>query len=439
MDLAPDKPTHGRFGAQLFHYNRLRQRPWLGAGLAALLCTVCSGLSSGAQAASAYRGRLLAQGLDNPRGLLVRGSRVLVSEAGSGPKPGSSGAPCFQSGSGATLCQGDSGAIGAWDTRSGIYSRLITGLPSLAQSSGSEGTGIADLTWHDTHGLVGVFGLGGDPNQSTVSQLSSLFGQVVSIDLATRQVTPRSNLAAYEKTNNPDQNPTDVNSNPYAIQAFAGKLFATDAGSNTLLTIDPSSPDPSGNYPITSHYVFPKVDMTLGPPFRSPAVPFEASAVPTGLTADPLNQVLSIGEFTGFPFQPGAASVFSLASASTTPSQELTGFSLISDVAAGADGSLYVLEYANNFFRSFLGGSVWRVNPAGVRKQIITGLIQPTGLAVDPNGIIYVSDNADGTDGELWQFTAVPGPLPWLGAGVAWSQSRVLRRRLRQSRRCRLR
>lgn len=397
------------------------------------------GLDTGVQAAPAYRGRLLAKGLDNPRGLLVQGSRVLVSEAGSGPKPGSSSGPCIVAGSNATLCQGESGAIGAWNPRTGRYSRLITDLPSLARSDGNEGTGIADLTWDATYGLVGVFGLGGDPSQATVSQLSPLFGQVVTIDLETGRLTPRSNLAAYEKANNPDRDANDINSNPYAIQSLAGKLFATDAGGNTLLTIDPSSPDSSGNFPIISHHVFPKVDVTLGPPFRSPSGPYKASAVPTGLTADPSHQVLSIGEFTGFPFEPGAASVFSLAAAATTPSQEITGFSLISDVAAGANGSLYVLEYANNFFRSLLGGSIWRVDPAGVRSQIITGLIQPTGLAVDSNGIIYVSHNADGTEGELWQFTAVPGPLPWLGAGVAWCHSRVLRRRLRQSCRRRLR
>ena len=385
-----------------------------------------------AQANPAYRQRLLATGLANPRGLLVHENRVLVSEAGSGAAAGSVGGTCIVGGAGSSLCAGATGAIGAWDRLTNSYSRLVTGLPSLAQSDGSEGTGIADFTWHDSIGLIGVFGLGGDPRQPAVSLLSPLFGQVVSIDLTTGQLTPRSNLAAYEKTLNPDGPTGDVNSNPYAIQSFAGKLFVTDAGGNTLLTVDPSSTGPDGTFPISNHVVFPKIDVTLGPPFRATPILYPASAVPTGLTVNLLSDQLQIGELSGFPFEAGSAAVFSLGAAVTAPVQALTGFSLISDVAAGADGSLYVLEYASNFFNPIGGGSLWRVNDRGERSQIITGLTQPTGLAVDPSGIIYIANNADGTAGQLLQFEPVPGPPALLGAWAAWSRSRHLRRRLRQ-------
>lgn len=389
-------------------------------------------LIQAAEAAQPYKMRLLAQGLNNPRGLLVDGPRVLVSEAGSGPPSGSSGSPCIVAGSGFTLCQGLTGAIGAWDSLSGSYSRLITGLPSLARSDGTEGTGIADLTWHGPTGLVGVFGLGGDPSQPSASLLSPLFGQVVTIDLATGQLTPRSNLAAYEKTVNPDGNIKDINSNPYAIQSFLGQLYATDSGGNTLLAIDPSSSDPGGNFPIVSHYVFPRIDVTLGPPFiPGPPVPYKTAPVPTGLAAKVLGTQLNIGEFTGVPFEAGSASVFSFDATATTPTQNFTGFTMITDVAAGADGSLYILEYARNIFTPIGTGSVWRIGPDALRSQIITGLTQPTGLAVDASGALYVANNADGTQGELLQFTPVPGPLPLLGAWAAWRRSRGLRQRRR--------
>jgi hypothetical protein len=425
----------GKFNSLTWWLLRLRRSgrpvgPSLNFGTMALVSLAIIVLSLAAQAAPAYRGRLLTQGLANPRGLLVDGPRLLVSEAGSGPQPGSSGSPCITPRQHVVLCEGATGAIGAWDRLTGSYSRLITGLPSLAQSNGSEGTGIADLAWHDSS-LMGVFGLGANPGMPAVSQLSPLFGQVVQIDLTSQVLTPRSNLAAYEKMNNPDGDADDVNSNPYAIASFAGKLFATDAGGNTLLTIDPSASDPSGLFPITNNYVFPKVDVTLGPPFIPAPEPDKASAVPTGLTVDHLNRKLKIAELTGFPFEAGAASTFSLSTNATVPSQDATGFSMISDVAAGPDGSLYILEYANNFFQPVGGGSVWLIDPAGVRSQIITGLTQPTGLAVDPYGVLYVSNNADGIQGELLQFTPVPGPLPLLGAWAAWSHSRRLRRRLR--------
>ncbi|MEB3362112.1 MAG: ScyD/ScyE family protein [Synechococcaceae cyanobacterium] len=390
-------------------------------------------LIQAAEAAQAYKVRLLAQGLNNPRGLLVHGPRVLVSEAGSGPQSGSSGSPCILAGSGATLCQGLTGAIGAWDSLSGSYSRLITGLPSLAESNGTEGTGIADLTWHGSTGLVGVFGLGGDPNQPSASLLSPLFGQVVTIDLASGQLTPRSNLAAYEKTVNPDSNTKDINSNPYAIQSFGNQLYATDAGGNTLLAIDPSSSDPGGNFPVTSHFVFPRIDVMLGPPFiPGPPVPYKAAAVPTGLAAKVLGTQLNIGEFTGVPFEAGSASVFSLDATATAPTQDLTGFTMITDVAAGDDDSLYILEYASNLFQRAPSGSIWLVDPTGARSQIITGLFKPTGIAVGPGGVLYVTNNADGTEGELLQFTPVPGPLPLFGAWAAWLRSRGLRQRRRQ-------
>ena len=127
--------------------------------------------------------------------------------------------------------------------------------------------------------------------------------------------------------------------------------------------------------PITDQFVFPKVDVTIGLPFVTKSAPYEASAVPTGLSLNPTSNSLHIGEFTGFPFEQGSATVFSRSAApSAIPMKEWTGFSLITDVAAGADGSLFVLEYASNFFKSAGGGSIWRVAPGGNRSQIISGL-----------------------------------------------------------------
>lgn len=408
--------------------NHGRERRFLRAGVAVLIGLLSPMLAGEAHASPAYRARILASGLANPRGLLVNDQRVLVSEAGSGAAAAPGTGPCITSGSRASICQGFTGAIGSWDPRRNTYVRLITGLPSLAQADGSEGTGIADLSWNSSLGLVGVFGLGGDPRQPNVDLLDPLFGHVVSIDLATGQLQPRSNLAAYERQTNPDGNSADFNSNPYAIQAFSNKLFVSDAGANTLLTIDPSSVDPSGNFPIVSHFVFPRINITNGPPFTT-------SSVPTGLTVISQNNSLNIGEFTGFPFEPRSASVFSLVDGvNTSPSQSLTGFSLITDLAAGDDGSLYVMEYATSYFRSINTGSIWRVAPNGSRRQIITGLSNPAGLAVGEGGVLYVANNADGLNGELLQFSPVPGPLPLLAAGAAWIRSRSLRWRLRQAR-----
>ncbi|MEB3199193.1 MAG: ScyD/ScyE family protein [Synechococcaceae cyanobacterium] len=389
-------------------------------------------LAPSVESAPAYRQRVLANGLLNPRGITLDGNRLLVSEAGAGGLRKNDGSNCITSGAGAEICSGFTGAIGAWDRTTQTYTQLVKGLPSLARANGSEGTGIADLLPGGPTGLLGVFGLGGNPGQPNVATLgSNLFGQVVSIELGTGTIQARSNLAAYELANDPDgQGPS---SNPYALAALAGRLFATDAGGNTLLTLDSTPAPGDGSFAILSNFVFPTLSVT--PPPFPPGLPnpFPANPVPTGLAVNPLTNRLLIAELAGFPFVPGSANIFS-SNGLTSPSQALSGFTSITDIATGPDGSLYVLEYASDFFNPVANGSIWRVDSGGTRERLIDGLTQPTGLAVADDGTLYVTNNADSLQGELREYRPeVPGPLPLLGAAVAWGQARRLRRRLSRS------
>ncbi len=242
---------------------------------------------------------------------------------------------------------------------------------------------------------------------------------MVSVDLGTGTIQARSNLAAFERSYNPDG--LGYNSNPYALQLFAGKLYATDAGGNTLLSLDPT-PDPGdGTFAILDNFVFPRLPVTTAP--------FLAEPVPTGLAVNPTSGQLLTTELGGYPFQPGSANIFATDGVNPT-TQALTGFSSITDIAAAADGTLYVLEYSNAFLDPNGIGSIWRVDPNGSRERVITGLSQPTGLAVATDGSLYVTNNADSLQGELLEFRPeVPGPLPLLGAAAAWNQARRLRRR----------
>ena len=395
--------------------------------LAALAIAGLGALPMAAQAGPSYQQRLLTNGLLNPRGITFVGNRLLVSEAGAGGPRQTNGSNCIISGSFQEICSGFSGAIGAWDLSSQTYARLLNGLPSLAQANGSEGTGIADLALGGPTGLLGVFGLGGNPGQPNVANLGSpLFGQVVSIDLGSSTLQARSNLAAYELANNPDGRA--LNSNPYALQLFQGKLYAIDAGGNTLLTLDPN-PSGSGSMAILNHFVFPTLSVTPGPFPPNLPNPSIAEPVPTGLTINPISQQLLIGELAGFPFVPGSANIFA-SDGTSPPTQALSGFSSITDIASAADGSLYVLEYTDNFFSANGVGSIWRVDGNGHRERLIGGLKEPTSLAVAADGSLYVTNNADSLQGELLEFRPVaPGPLPLLGVAAAWSQARRLRRR----------
>lgn len=390
--------------------------------LAALLAPV-------AQASPLYTSRVLANNLANPRGLLVRGDRLLVSEAGSGGPALAGNSNCITSGAQTTLCSGLTGALGSWNLTTQTYTRVLTGLPSLAQANGTEGTGLADLTSGGPTGLLGVFGFGGAPVTNDPALLgSNLFGQVVSIDLSTSTLQPRANLSAYEGLNNPDK--TDVISNPYALQTFGGKLYATDAGGNTLLTLG-LTPDPiNGSLPIESAFAFPPIPITPPPIPPGAPDPFPASAVPTGLTVNPSTNTLLIGEFGGYPFKPGSSSVYA-SDGLSSPVPSLSGFTSITDVAADSAGNTYVLEYTSFLFAPNATGSIWRVSAGGGRERIIDGLKQPTSLALGTDGLLFVSQQADGLQGQLVEYRPVPAPLPLLGGAVAWRQARRLRRRVR--------
>jgi sugar lactone lactonase YvrE len=72
------------------------------------------------------------------------------------------------------------------------------------------------------------------------------------------------------------------------------------------------------------------------------------------------------------------------------------GFTNVTDVAFGPDGSLYVLEIATNGLLSEdPTGALIRVRPDGSRETIASeGLVTPTGLAVGHRGEFYVSNRA---------------------------------------------
>jgi hypothetical protein len=185
-------------------------------------------------------------------------------------------------------------------------------------------------------------------------------------------------LGAYEAAANPDEGALDTN--PYGILALPGKVVYTDAGGNSLNQV-------AANGTITTLAVFDRVPRT-GPG------PTSVQAVPTSVALGPDGNYY-VGVLTGGPFTVGIASVYRVPAAGGTPVAVYTGFTNIIDVAFGPDGSLYVLEIAQNAIPNFgAGGRLVRIAPDGTQTTILAGppLIAPGGVAVGKDGALYVTN-----------------------------------------------
>jgi hypothetical protein len=103
------------------------------------------------------------------------------------------------------------------------------------------------------------------------------------------------------------------------------------------------------------------------------------------------------------------------------------------DLSLGADGWLYLVEYAQDFLNPVGTGSLRRFNLVTLEREVLaTNIDRPTGVFALPDGTVYVATGGSTTNGALVHY--VPGPLPIAGALLAWRQARVLRRRVKNQR-----
>jgi hypothetical protein len=327
---------------------------------------------------------VVASGLDNPRGLdFSHWGGLYVTEAGSG-------GPCTGP-VGEEICVGPTGAVTKiWH---GKKRRVVEGLPSFAFPDGSEALGPQDISFGVFSAYLAV-GLGGDPTtlRPALGELGPEFGQLYRISPFGR-VRPAADLAAYEAEADPDG--VEINSNPNSVLALPGRRFVVDAGANDLLRVGPTGR-------ISTVAVFPPQTYPPTDPPDPPSEP-EFDAVPTAVVRGP-DRALYVSQLTGFPFIPDAANIYRV---ERNGDYEVYagGFTNVTDLAFGPDGSLYVLEFASEGILAEppSGGALIKVAPDGSRETIASeGLVAPTGVTVSRKGQIYVSNNgAVADDGEV--------------------------------------
>lgn len=321
---------------------------------------------------------VMAQGLDNPRGMAFGpDGAIYVVEAGRG----GTSTLCLAVPTGpGQRCYGPTGAVTRVLTGTPLQQgRVLGGLPSIAVQSGAEATGPHDIDFGFNAAFITV-GSGGDPSTlQPFRQAGIPFGNLLLVNY-TGQITPIVDVAAYESTNNPDGGLAD--SNLYSLEITNTRGVVTDAGANALLQIAP-------DLTISTLAVFPARTV------MGPGGSVQMQSVPTGVV-EALDGSLYVGELTGFPFPVGGANVYRIPAGGGAPTVVATGFTNIIDIALGPDGSAYVLEHdTNSLLTAGNIGRLVKIGPFGFQTELAAGqLVDPGALLIGADNAVYVTTNS---------------------------------------------
>ena len=341
---------------------------------------------------------VIADGLENPRYLAIADDgTIYISEGGSAGSdaifatPGVGTPPAVE----AVATRGETGFISAL-APDGTKTVVADGFPSYL--FGTEIVGPSGIALVEGK-LIFVNG-GAGPSTPIVTQLPNE-NSVISIDLATGESTNIANIGQYELSNNPD--PNAVDSNCYDLIVANGIAYVSDAGGNTVYTVDLATNE------LKVLAVIPGLP-GLGPnPARQGKD--EIDPVPTGLAMLP-DGTLLVGLLSGAPFAPGSAGILKVAPDGSV-SNWAGGLTTVVAVAAAPDGTIYATQLTSNFFGEPMGaGSIVRVAVDGSSEIVLDGLNKPNGLAFDATGDLYVIVNTFGTAiGGALLKVADPGSL----------------------------
>ena len=322
---------------------------------------------------------VIAEGLNNPRGLgFASNGDLYVAEAGSGGsgkcRPAPDGQPV-------EVCYGETGGVTRVDT-DGIEAprRILDRLPSMAAAGGfAAASGPVDIQFRGNSAFI-VMGWGGDPAlRPGLGAKSRLFGTVL---LATPEglYFPVADVAGNEQRHNPAGGRID--SNPYGVAVLTNRRIVADAGSNAL--IESSSMD----------LLTPQRERTFA---VLPPTAFGTEAVPTSVTKGP-DGSLYVGQLTGAPFFKGASTIWRVPPAGGSATPYVTGLTAVVDIAFAKDGTLYIVEIASGFVPGpgadpgVGNGRLLRKPKDGNVEVLLEGLVFPAGVAVGRDGAVYVTN-----------------------------------------------
>jgi hypothetical protein len=304
--------------------------------------------------------KVVADRLNNPRGLDLAHGALYVAEAGRG-------GACLDPTAGP--CIGLTGSVTR--VEHGKQRRIVKGLLSIAGPDGSGATGVDDVSVARRGG--GLFMIAtslGCPDQvppGLAPEVLRQNGKLLRARHGAKRVV--ADITAFECANNPDGDV--IESNPYSVYAQSNhRQVVADAAGNSILSVR--------NGEVSLLAVIPDS-------------PNGTDQVPTSVTRGPdgAYYVGTLAEGAGN----GAANVWRVVPGEA-PRVFVGGLTAVVDVAFGPDGSLYASQFVNDWTNEEdFSGSVVRVRPDGRRTVLGQGSLFFTGgIAVGRHGHLYVAN-----------------------------------------------
>jgi hypothetical protein len=352
----------------------VRARLFTAAALALLTIATLGAMPVGATGAQVF-----ATGLNNPRGLTFdEEGNLYVAEGGTGGSMSTVG-QCQQV---AFPVGPYSGGFTASITKfspSGHRTVVASGLPSSQTGPllGSLKSGVADVVVRDEDGLFALISGAGCSHG-----LKGTSNSIVRVNPngSTTMVANLSHFMADHPVANPDNNAVNGDFEPdgtwYNMVALGDSFYAAEPNTQQIVRVSRTGA------------VSRVVDFSLTFPGNTDW------RGPTALTRH--GRYLYTGTLTEFPIVPGKAQVFKVDPRTGAFSVFASNLTTILGLAFGEDGALFVLE--TNAAAGFPGpgnGQVVMIK-GNHRATVASGLNVPTGIAVGPDGNLFVSVNGYG-------------------------------------------
>lgn len=341
---------------------------------------------------------VLLSGLADPRFVVVDGTDIYFTEAGSAGDeqvflPVSDGTPE------PTIPVSHAGPTGKVTklAADGNVTVIASDLMSYSFGASGEVNGPAGLAL-DGEGSVYV-SMSTGPAILDVPRLGEE-GLLIKIDLESGERTAIADLIDWEISHNPD--PAEVFSNPYGMCLVDGVAYVADAAGNTIIAIDTASGAMS-TFAVTGGFdvdFFPEA----GNPMRDGAQ--EIDSVPSSVQPGPDGR-LYVSYITGGPFPPGLAPIYAF-SMDGTVERVAEGLTMSGDIAFDSSGRMYVSVVSTDMVNSG-AGQIIRVEADGSLTVVVDGLAMAAGIAFDADDKLYVINkstmNPDG--GELVRYSGI--------------------------------